>query len=156
MRVSKVVCVLVLVLSVAGFALAAEVMRNAKIVILEGQAEVKKPGEAKWVPARVGMILTKGDILRTKDDSWVFLNLNGNGQTAVVEVDANSRLTLSELVMDEEKGTQRTLLDLAMGEVLIKAKKLHAQESRFEVKTPTSVVGVRGTRFSVKVEAFEE
>ena len=59
-------------------------------------------------------------------------------------------------MVDPKADTSKTLLDLAMGEILIKAQKVHGEKSQFEVKTPTSIVGVRGTTFNVKVEAVEE
>jgi hypothetical protein len=62
---------------------------------------------------------------------------------------------MAELLQDKDKETQRTLLDLSIGEILIQVDKLQAEKSSFEVKTPTSMVGVRGTTFSVKVETME-
>ena len=83
------------------------------------------------------------------------LNLNGMGETAAVEINENSQLLLLELIQDKEEETQQTLLDLAIGKVLIRAQKLHSEKSKFEVKTPTSIVGVRGTTFAVEVEALD-
>ena len=156
MKSLKIICVLILVTCLACFAFTEEVKRVAKIISITGDVNVKLYGEETvWMPAKKGMILNEGDMIRTKSDSWALLSLNGEGQTANVEVEQNSKLLLSELVMEEEKGIQRTLLDLAIGEILIKAEKLDTPESKFEVKTPTSIVGVRGTRFSVRVEALE-
>ena len=156
MKAIKVLLIVFVVVSMASLVFAAEVKRTAKVLTITGSADVKKVDARKWVKAETGMLLNEGDILRTGSDSWAMINLNGNGQTAVVEVEANSQLMLAELTKDEDAKTQQTLLDLAIGEILIKAQKLHSTESKFEVKTPTSVVGVRGTTFSVKVEALEE
>ena len=65
-------------------------------------------------------------------------------------------MELSELSSDKKDSSQITILDLSLGEVFIKAKKLNADKYRFEIKTPTSIVGVRGTAFSVKVESVKE
>ena len=73
----------------------------------------------------------------------------------MVDVSEKSQLSLATLVKDTTSGLKKTLLDLAIGQVLIKAEKLDTPDSKFEVKTPTSVVGVRGTKFSVRVEALE-
>ena len=155
MKSLKIICVLILVTCLTCFAFAKEVKRVAKIINITGDANVKLHGETAWIPAKEGMILNEGDMIRTESDSWALLSLNGESQTANVEVEENSKLLLSELVMEEEKGTQRTLLDLAIGQILIKAEKLDTPDSKFEVKTPTSIVGVRGTRFSVRVEALK-
>ena len=66
-----------------------------------------------------------------------------------------SLVSFASLVKDSSSGMKKTLLDLSIGQVLIKAEKLDTPDSKFEVKTPTSVVGVRGTKFSVKVDALK-
>lgn len=154
MKVFKVLCILVLMATLTSYAFAEEARRSARVIDFEGNAEIKIKGEG-WKPLEAGSILNEGDVIRTRSGSTAILNLNGNGETATVEVEENSQLMLSELITNREDGTEKTLLDLAIGKILIKAKKLHTTESRFEVKTPTSIVGVRGTEFVVQVEALE-
>ncbi len=155
MKILKIVCIFLLVVGVASSAFTEEVKRSAKVVDYEGQVEARLMGERKWAPAESEMVLTEGDILRTRRDSWALLNLDGDGETATVTVQENSQLLISKLTRDEAEGSQETLLDLGLGKVLIEAEKLHSEKSKFEVKTPTSVVGVRGTTFAVEVEALE-
>lgn len=147
-------CILIMLLGISLAAFAQETKRIASIAELKGSVEVKT-AKAAWMPAKLGMVLNQGDIIRTKADSLAVLNLDGKAETATVELKANSQLKLAELVVNKEKDTQKTLLDLALGKILIKAQKLHTEKSSFEVKTPTSIVGVRGTTFSVSVEALE-
>lgn len=155
MKILRVMCIVALVLTIAVASYAAE-KRTAAIMSIDGSAQVKSAGQVIFVPAAVGMVLNEGDTIKTAAKSWVLLNVDGKGQTATVEVKENSQMLLAELLVDQKAGTSKTLLDLAMGEVLIKAQKVHGTESKFEVKTPTSIVGVRGTTFNVKVEAVEE
>ncbi|MFH1848522.1 MAG: FecR domain-containing protein, partial [Candidatus Omnitrophota bacterium] len=131
-----------------------ESKRAAKIIEVKGDVSIKHP-KGKWMPAEVGIELNEGDVVRTKANSSALLNVDGEGETATVTVKENSQLFLSQLVVDKEKATQKTLLDLALGEVSIKAEKVHSKDSKFQVKTPTSVVGVRGTEFTVEVEALD-
>jgi len=152
MKTLKIFCILALILGLCSPLFAASAKRTAVIMEVSGKAEIRTP-EQPWTPAKTGMILTEKDALRTLGDSFVVLKVNGYQESATVEIKPNSQLLLAELVEDRAKGTQNTLLDLALGEILIKAQKLHAKDSKFEVKTPTSVVGVRGTTFSVTVEA---
>jgi len=154
MKLTRWLCVLALILGVFTLSFAEETRRVADITETKGTVEVKILKE-NWKPAKIGMILNQGDFIRTKKDSWAILNLDGAGETATVEVKQNSQLRLAELKQNKEQGTQNTLLDLALGEILIKAQKLHLEKSKFEVKTPTSIVGVRGTTFSVAVETIE-
>ncbi len=155
MKILRVACIVALVLTMAVMGYAME-KRTASIVSIDGSAQVKAAGQASFSAASVGMVLNEGDTIKTASKSWVLLNVDGKGQTATVEVKENSQMLLAELLVDAKGGSSKTLLDLAMGEVLIKAQKVHGEESKFEVKTPTSIVGVRGTTFNVKVEAVEE
>ena len=156
MKILKMTCVVAIILGMATFVFAAEGKRTAEIISLNGSAEVKLVGQTSWSPAQVGTILNEGDTLKTAAKSEAVLNVDGKGQTATVDVSENSQLLLSAMMMDQKTGTSKTLLDLAMGEILIKAQKVKGEESKFEVKTPTSIVGVRGTVFRVKVEAVED
>lgn len=154
MRLLKLVTIVILIFGLVLTGFCKETKRVAKIVGLNGVVEVKT-GRSTWRPAKIGMTLKQNDILRTSTNSWTRLNLNGKAETATIEVKENSQLLFRELIVDSAKHTQKTLLDLGLGKILIKAKKLHSKESRFEIKTPTSIVGVRGTTFSVEVEALE-
>ena len=155
MKVLKLLVIFAVVVGLAFNVFAAEERRTGKIVDLKGSADVKSTtGERST--AFIGMVLDEGDTLLTKGNSWAMLTLTGKeGSSAEIEVEENSELLLSELVMDKAEGTQSTLLDLAIGKILIRAEKVHGEGSSFEVQTPTSIVAVRGTVFSVEVEALE-
>lgn len=154
MKIIRLLFAAGLVLAISSLGMAQEVKRIATITQVGGAVEVMTPKEA-WKPANVGMVLNQADVIRTKAQSSAILNLDGGGETATVIVKGNSQLMLADLVMDKSDGSQKTLLDLALGEMLIKAKKIHSEKTSFEVKTPTSIVAVRGTTFSVTVEARE-
>ena len=128
---------------------AAETSRQAEIAKAEGEVNVKLAGE-DWKPAEPGMILGEQDELRTSEDSSAELLLD-NGDVGKVEVREKSYFKVHTMNMDPETGDKTTLLDLAMGKVLIHAGKLQG-ESKFEVRTPTATTGVRGTVFEVSVE----
>ena len=155
MKIVKILSILLIMLSLATFGFAQGPQRTGKIIELKGSVDVKPLGKEMWIPAAKDMTLKQGDSIRTRDKSTAILNLNGSGETATVEINENSQLQLEELIKDSYSGAEQTLLDLSLGKILIKAKKLHSERSKFEVKTPTSVVGVRGTVFSVEVEVVE-
>lgn len=155
MKVIRLLFAAGLVLAMSSLGMAQEeVKRTATIMQLEGTVEVMAPKEA-WKPANVGMVLNQADVIRTQVRSSATLNLDGAGETATVIVKGNSQLMLADLATNKSDGSQKTLLDLALGEILIQAKKIHSEKTSFEVKTPTSIVAVRGTTFSVTVEARE-
>ncbi len=154
MKTLKAICVVIISLFVVSAVFSAETKRTAKISSFTGQPSVRMSGQKDWTDVVKGTVIHQGDTLKTGKDASARVNVDGNGESATVDVLPGSNLTFTQLLKDAEKGTDKTLLDLAIGEVLIKAEKLQG-DSKFEVKTPTSVAGVRGTKFSVKVEAIE-
>jgi len=130
---------------------AAESPAKAVITEMSGDAKVKM-GDADWNAAEIGMVLPTGSSVKTGSGAMAVLSLEGGEEAAYVEVKENSELKIAELFNQISEGSKKTLLDLAIGEILITSKKLQTEKSKFEVKTPTSIVGVRGTTFSVSVE----
>ncbi|MFC1480155.1 FecR domain-containing protein [Candidatus Omnitrophota bacterium] len=127
--------------------------RTGKIVVLKGTAKIRVPYATDWVPAKAGKLLTEGDIFKTAEKSSAIINLGEGEFKATVVVGENSQLLLLKLSTDEETGTQKTLLDLAMGRITITILKPEDVKPIFEVKTPTSMVEVGEGSLSVSVEA---
>lgn len=155
MRMVKFLLLAVIATALVSGVFAEEMKRTASIVEASGDVSIKNPDDPAWQPAKAGDVLNEGSYIKTGSLSKAVLNIDGDGKTALVDVSEKSQLSLATLVKDTTSGLKKTLLDLAIGQVLIKAEKLDTPDSKFEVKTPTSVVGVRGTKFSVKVEALE-
>ena len=155
MKILKVLLIAGMVLAFSSLSFAEQVKRSASISDMKGTVQVRTTQGKAWVEAKIGMTLSEGDMLRTMANSWVVLNVDGHAETATVELKENGQMKMALLLENKAASSQSTLLDLAMGEVLIKAKKLHSEKSKFEVKTPTSIVAVRGTTFSVAVKSVE-
>lgn len=151
-KVMSVIFVLVLIGCISAACQAETTKRSATIIELEGTARVKATLEEDWMPAEIGMTLTEGGVIKTSADSMVVIYLEGVSETADVEIKEDSELVLAELFEDREDQTQTTLLDLTLGEILVTSQKLRSEKSKFQVKTPTSIVGVRGTTLAVSVE----
>jgi len=150
----KLIKYAIIFMVMAGFSfltVAQDMNRAASIVDLKGKAHVKLANEKNWQPVKVGTVLHEGDTIKTAKGSWALLNLDG-GKTATIEVKESTQLLLSELKKDGSNDVKNTLLDLEVGKILIKVQKLRKEGSKFEVKTPTSIVGVRGTVFAIEVE----
>jgi hypothetical protein len=152
----KIILLVAVLVAMGSFscAYALENSRQGTIVDVKGVVEVQTASES-WKAAQKGMILAQGDSIRTQKDSTALIGIEDEGKMTTVEMKQNSKLQLAVLLGGKEAPTQTTLLDLSMGEILVKAQKVHSEKSKFEVKTPTSVVGIRGTTFSVAVETTE-
>lgn len=155
MKIARVLFVVGLVVAMSFTAMAQEegTQRTATVTSLKGTVDVMSPNQP-WKPATVGMVVNQAAVIRTKANSQATLNLDG-GDTATVIVKENSQMMLADMTQNKAEGSQKTMLDLALGQILIKAKKIHSEKTSFEVKTPTSIVAVRGTTFSVAVETVE-
>ena len=130
----------------------AEVGRVAEISNLEGAVWFRKSGTTEWKGAEKGMMLLQNDEIKTGANAKVEILLDTAGETGKVDLSANSQMRFETMGKDLVTEDKTTLLDLAVGKVLIKAEKLKGN-STFQVKTPTSICGVRGTIFEVTVEA---
>ncbi|OQA56572.1 MAG: FecR protein [Candidatus Omnitrophica bacterium ADurb.Bin277] len=105
----------------------------------------------RWIPAEEGMVLLPGDELRTAKDAPSVEVILENGEAGRIEVSGGSWLRIPKVEKDPETGDKTTLLDLAVGKMLLKVEALKG-DSRFEVRTPTALTGVRGTMFDVEVQ----
>ena len=125
--------------------------RMATIQDLKGEVFVKTSTLVDWTPAEMGMTLAEMDQIKTGSKSKVELYIDDAATTGKIEVGENSIIRLNTMEVDPVTGDKNTLLDLAIGKVIVRAEKLEGQ-SKFEIRTPTSTTGVRGTLFEVEVE----
>jgi hypothetical protein len=123
---------------------AAAVPGRAEVRGVKGTATYStNGGPAK--PLRVGMILRSGSAIRTGSNSTVDLFLGVSA--GIVRVAENStvvfdKLTLTDTGADTAVEVQ---LHLPEGEMYFKVNKL-SKASRYEIKMPTGVAGIRGTK----------
>ncbi|MCX5686829.1 MAG: FecR domain-containing protein [Candidatus Omnitrophica bacterium] len=127
-------------------------VKNVTVADVRGKAEVIGQGSGSAAPVIFGMKVGSGDTIKTQKDSYVDLSFDAAGQDAMVRVEANSNMKIADYIASNKLENKKIALELAMGDVLIKANQLK-NESQFQVRTPTSVVGVRGTGFKVSVSA---
>ena len=106
------------------------------------------PG-GEWQAAKDGMTILAGDEVRTAAGATVRVLLGG-GSVGQVEVKEGSFFRINKMETESKTGDKTTLLDLALGKVLVHVEKLQGK-SKFEVRTPTALTGVRGTTFTVEV-----
>ncbi|MFA5098582.1 MAG: FecR domain-containing protein, partial [Candidatus Margulisiibacteriota bacterium] len=111
----------------------------------EGKVEYQKKMSSRWLPCAIGTVLGQDDNLRTKLNSKAEIGIDDN--TTII-VEENTIININELYKSDEQGDQSSL-KLLLGKVRAKVKRVLKKTEKFEVKTPTSVAGVRGTDFSV-------
>lgn len=117
--------------------------RAAEIKSVAGEVYVKKSGGEKSLKAFVGMSLTKGDTLITGKKASAVLK---SGDDLEFIVSENTIILISELHKSAD-GKSITKVELKTGGLWSRIKKALFPGSQYEVKTPTVVLGARGTEF---------
>jgi len=125
----------------------ADASRTAVITALQGNVSYLPAGQTQWLGAQVGTLLNEKDTVKTGDDSTCTVLFQGMSDSTV-DVRPNSVMELSTVSAGDN--ADDTELGLNLGSILVKAEKLQG-ESEFEVRTPNSIVGIRGTQFEVNV-----
>ncbi|MEI7750544.1 MAG: FecR domain-containing protein, partial [Candidatus Omnitrophota bacterium] len=110
---------------------------------------VRSPG-GDWKSAQDGMVILPGDEVKTAERNSVEVLIDG-GKIGHVEIKEGSLFRIQTAETDAATGDMNTLLDLAIGKILVKVEALK-RNSKFEVRTPTALTGVRGTFFEVTVK----
>jgi len=140
--------------------------RSAQVVRLKGHARYSS-GTGTWQDIKVGTKIRPGDLVQTAADSYVDIVLgetHGPSQIAVgpamtyqtkveqdiIRLTADTVLAFDKLAVmktgaDEVTDTQ---LDLRAGKIMGTVKKMSAA-SRYEVKLPNGVAGIRGTTYTI-------
>ncbi|MFH0985626.1 MAG: YDG domain-containing protein [Candidatus Omnitrophota bacterium] len=119
-----------------------------------GKEVFVKSRSGKWVSAQDGMVILPGDEVKTLKGSSAEVLLD-DGKIGQIEVREGTLFRINKADVDPKTGDRTTLIDLALGKILVKVEKLKGN-SKFEVKTPTSYTGVRGTTFEVSVDEDPE
>ncbi len=120
--------------------------KAAIVTDLEGDVKVVTSGGSKTIVAFKNMRFTQGDKLLTGDGAWVSLKIDTDKEIMVSE---NTSLGLEEL--NGSNDSVITLLALETGKVWTNIKEKLNGNSKYEIKTPTATMGVRGTQFYINV-----
>ena len=123
-------------------------VETATVDEVKGRVQAKREGTDKWIDVKAEMKFSEGDIFRTGPASFVRLKVGKFGRVTIKE---NSELSLKELSYRPKKKSENIILFLAHGESIIDVRDID-KESRFEVRTATTIAAVRGTIYSVKIE----
>lgn len=125
-------------------------MRNGEITRLIGEVSIKKAGEDVWAKAFSGLSVSLYDMLKAGAGSWADIEFSkANGQYFKLRLREQSQITFTNLSVDRSSSEEDIMVDLAIGDILIRTEKLNPK-SKFVVRTPTSMIGVRGTSFEVR------
>lgn len=116
-----------------------------QIKVAKGQVTVERKGQA--LPAQVGMVLETADVLRTGLDGSVGITMRDN---TLLSAGPNSILALQRFDFDPATSAGRFDAQLQRGTLAVVSGRIAKHSSQaMTVRTPSAVLGVRGTEFVV-------
>jgi hypothetical protein len=114
-----------------------------------GEVNVIRASEGKTISAAMGMLLSPGDVVKTGEESYASIVFQDDGSR--VKLDEESQLTLNAT---RQKKTLSKRLFLETGKIWARITKRRGTD--VEVKTPTSVASVKGTKFIMEEKEWRE
>jgi hypothetical protein len=130
------------------FAAAAAAQDAGEIKTVNGTATVERDG--KRLPAKVGMTVKQSDVLVTAADGALGVTMSDN---TLLSIGPGSMLAIERYAFDST--THRGHFDSALRKgtlAVISGKMVKQSPEAMRVRTPSSIMGVRGTEFLVKVD----
>ena len=136
-----------LIAGLLGFAVAASAADVGQIKVASGSVFVERGGER--LPARVGMPVQQADTLVTGADGTVGITFTDN---SLLSAGPNSVLAIERYSFDATTHVGQFDAALKKGSLaVISGKMVKQSPDAMHVRTPTSIMGVRGTEFLVRV-----
>jgi hypothetical protein len=135
-------------LAVFGSLANADNSRVAQIKTVAGQAEIVRNGAR--TAARVGDLLYEKDTIETGPDGSIGITFIDN---TVMSSGPDSQIVLEDYKFNSSNFKGSMLADMNRGTVsMISGDIARSSPGAMKVKTPTAILGVRGTRFVVEVK----
>jgi hypothetical protein len=105
------------------------------------------------LPLEKDMPLEESDRIKTGADSFAEILIDDG---SLIRVEEDSEIVLSELYADYRTKRIEASIFLKLGRLLSNVSRFVDRRSRFSVRTPTTVAGVRGTEFIVETTAAQQ
>ncbi len=117
----------------------AQVSPSVEILRISGRVTVLISGETDWRDVKEAMLLHAGDSIKTYDNSFAEIAFNAQ-KSNVIKVQPCTYVIL--------RLGKSQKIELMNGELLSLIRNL-PNHSTFEIRTPTAICGVRGTKYKV-------
>ena len=130
---------------VTGFAIAAGAADIGQVKVAKGQVSIERNGQK--LPAEPGARLQPADVLKTGADGSVGITMDDD---SLLSAGPNSALSLDNYAFDSTTNQGRFNTSLNKGTLSVISGRIAKQTpDAMTVRTPTAILGVRGTEFVV-------
>ena len=149
MRASMAVVVGLSVVLVAGVGPGRADPPIGVVKVVKGEAFVQRGDQA--LPARDGMRLAEGDLLRTGPDGRLGVLLRDDTR---LSLGPDSEIRIDRFVFAPAQGNLALVLRMLRGAATyVSGKIAQLSPGAVRVETPVGIVGIRGTQFAARIEA---
>ena len=125
----------------------AEAPHIAQVKTVRGDAFIVRGGER--VPAKLGDLLYQSDVVTTGSGGAIGFTFVDN---TVFSAGPDSEVALEQFRFDSSNFNGDMLADMRKGSLTVVSGDItHTSPGAMKIKTPTSILGVRGTTFAVRV-----
>ena len=136
-----------LLLAVIGIAIPASAAEIGQIKVSKGQVSIEREG--RTVHVAVGVRLQTADVIRTGADGSVGITMDDD---SLLSAGPNSVLSLDHYAFDPTTRQGRFDASLNRGTLAVISGRIAKQApDSMTVRTPSTILGVRGTEFVVSV-----
>jgi hypothetical protein len=149
----RIGCLLIVLLLAAGLVYlylprgsSATADNAATLAVLNTAIDAQK-GSGDFAPALDGDVLANGDFVRSTKDGRAVLTFFDGSTLSVDPASLVKVITLNRLA----SGGIQLLVEQTAGRAWAAVSKLKTPDSKFEIRTPTSIAAVRGTSFETQV-----
>lgn len=137
----------IIVASLLGFVAAAVAADVGEIKTVSGSAQLERGGQR--LPVSAGMPVQQSDKLMTGADGSIGVTFTDN---SLLSIGPNSALAIDRYVFDSTTHAGQFETSLSKGTLAVISGKIVKQSpDAMRVRTPSSIMGVRGTEFAVRV-----
>jgi hypothetical protein len=125
----------------------AEAPHIAQVKTVRGDVFIVRGGER--VPAKLGDLLYQSDVVTTGPGGAIGFTFIDN---TVFSAGPDSEIALEQFRFDSSNFSGEMLADMRKGSLTVVSGDItRSTPGAMKIKTPTSILGVRGTTFAVKV-----
>lgn len=123
----------------------AETETYGTMMVVKGEVKVTSAKNGKVENAKVGFKVHAGDSVTSGADSRAKIIMSDKN---VINVSPDSKVTITKYENSTAKGTRNVELKVDYGKVRASVEQIYdGDKSKFNIRTPTAVAGVRGTDF---------
>ncbi len=113
-----------------------------------GDVKDRHKGEVKWIPAKLGLDIYQYDTVKTEKKSKVRIVFEDG---SLLNLSEDTELEIKEHIYTPKEKRRVSLFALLRGKMRVFCQRFAGRGSRFQVETPTAVIGIRGTEFIIWV-----